>query len=141
MIEAKISDVLFVQVSAAVAASSLPTLPIKFPGRKFTIPGDNKYLEIFTIKANPTGEYYGNERTYQGTLRGLLHWPLDDAGAIPILTFLDELAGLIPKGARYAVDTYWIMIYDTPDVGNEVEDRGDRFYPISWRYRCFYSGV
>lgn len=141
MIEAKITDVLFTQVSAAVAASSLPNLPVKFPGRMFILPNDNKYLEVFTIKANPTGEYYGNERTYQGILRGLLHWPLDDAGAIPVLTYLDELGGLLPKGSRWAVDNYWLTLYDVPDVGSETEDRGDRFFPVSWRYRCFYTGA
>lgn len=135
MSEAVIAENLYVAVTNA-AASLSPLLPVQFPGRVFDIPSNGRYIEVIQIRNNRQGEYYGDERTYQGILRLLVHWPNDDAGAIPPLVYCEGIADALPKGTRFGNT----VLYDVPEVGSVVEDQGQIFYPISFRYRDFYTG-
>lgn len=126
--EAIISNTFLTAVGNAVAAVT-PVLPVQNPGIPFDVPNGGQYVEVIQIRNNPSGEYYGDERTYMGILRLLVHWPNDKAGEIPALTYLDALAAQFPKGS--------LMLYDVPEIGSVVEDQGQRFYPLTLRYRQF----
>ena len=137
MREADIMDALCVAVDAAVAASTIPTMPIMFPLRTFNIPEDNKYIEVIQIVNNRENEYWGKARTYQGILRLLLHWKNDDAGAIVPMQFLDSIAELIPKGSILRSGAASVLIYDNPDAGSMITDGSDVIFPLTFVYRDF----
>lgn len=137
-IEADISTALFAAVAAAVTASSNPSLPIAYPMRTFTIPGDNRYLEVRKITNNIDNEFWGNERTYQGVIRLLLHWSQDNSGMIVAERFAAELLSKFLKGSILRSGAASVLIYENPDMGSMVDDSPqDPFIPLTIMYRDF----
>lgn len=122
-------------VKDAVAASDLPTLPIAFWGRIFTPPDDQKWLELIHIPANRTDEYWGDERTYRGTLRLALHWPNDDMGAYPPMAILDSITAWFTKGRLMGP----VKVSDVPDAAAPLDLPPETVYPVAIRYDGFVS--
>lgn len=110
---------------------------LKAIGRTFTPPNDGKYLEFLQIVNNRQGEYYGDERTYQGILRIILHWPNNNEGAYEPMTHLDSVADYFKKTRDFAQDGITVKIYGVPDAGGMISDGGELLFPLSLPYRCF----
>lgn len=121
---------------AAVAASIVATLPIKFEGRTF-VPteeaADGKYLELRFIPSNRTDDFWGDAKNFQGMFRFILHWPKDDAGAYDPMNVLQSIIGYFTKGALYD----GVQLTTLPDVQASLENDDETLYPASARYQYF----
>lgn len=125
---------------AAVAASTLPDLPIKAIGRVFDIKTkapDGKYLELLHFPNNIQSEFWGKEKTYRGMFRLMLHWPLDDQGAYPPMTILKSIAAYFEKGKTLRSGQISVQIYEVPDFSGPVDASPESLYPVSIRYQRF----
>lgn len=118
---------------AAVAASTMPELPIKAVGRTFTVPDDQKYLELVFIPNNRGGDFWGNEKNYQGLFRLVLHWPNDDQGIYGPMGVLASIAGYFTKGLRLQK----VQIYETPNLTGILEEGSEMLLPASIRYQSY----
>lgn len=126
-------------VIAAVAASTLPTAAVKYVGRNFTKPSDGKWLEVIYIPNNITGEFWGTEKTHQGLLRLILHWPMVDRGAYDAMTLVETIAGYFTKGLSLTDvgNTVRVRITDKPNLLGMIEEAPEMILPISIRYQFF----
>lgn len=142
MIETDILTALQDAGKAAVAASAIPTMPIKAIGRTF-IPAndapDGKYVEFVNIVNNRNGDYWDDSRVYQGNFRIILHWPNDDAGTYPGSGYLDQLAAFFPKGKVFESGQAIVRIYDVPNASGMITNGAELLYPVAFPYRCFKS--
>jgi hypothetical protein len=117
---------------AAVLASIKPDLPVKYLGRSWTPPNDQKWLEVIFIPNNPS-DFWGNEQTYMGMYRLILHWPNDDSGAYEPIDVLASVAGYFSKDRRLQN----VSICETPAFGGVLEEGAENLYPASMRYQSF----
>lgn len=138
-IEKAILEALQKGVIAAVAASTLSATAVKYVGRNFTKPSDGKWLEIVHIPNNITGEFWGSEKTHQGLLRLILHWPMIDRGAYDPLTLVETIAGYFTKGLSLTDtgNTVRVRITDVPNLLSVLEEPPEMLFPISIRYQFF----
>lgn len=133
MYDPQILEILQEATAQAVEASSTPNLPIKFIGRTFVVPNDQKYLEEVFIPNNRQGAYWGDEKDYRGLYRLILHWVNDDTGAHPGMLALASICSFFGKGT-------WLQnvkISDNPDLTGVLEEGSELLYPASVRYQCF----
>lgn len=117
----------------AVAASLVPTLPIKCVAIGFTPPNDQKWLEIIFLPNNRNSDHWGNETNYRGTMRLILHWPNDSAGPYVPMALLDEIAAAFTKDALLQ----GVQIYEKPDLTGVLDMGAETLYPCSIRYQRF----
>jgi len=128
-------------VTAAVAATTFPEVAVKYVGRQFTIPSDDKWLELVYIPNNIIGEFWGTEKTHRGVLRLLLHWPMDDAGAYPPIDALQPILDGFVKGVKYEDlgQNVKVQVTETPNILNVIEDAPEILVAASVRYNFFSS--
>lgn len=139
MSERYILEALQKGVIAAVAASSQPSLPVKYVGRLFQPPADNKWLEVIYIPNNINNEFWGSSRTYQGILRLVLHWGMDDKGAYAPTALVESIGAYFSKGTKL-VDTgnnVKVVIQENPTLLNMLEEPPEMLLPLSIRYQFF----
>lgn len=122
-------------VIAAVAACSVPGLPVKFLGRAFDPPNDGKWLELVHIPNNRTNDAWGQERTYRGFVRLILHWPIIDSGVYVPHDLVSEIAGYFSKSRVLWNGSDAIKITENPlSDGNLTSDRETLFiYTIEYQ--------
>lgn len=137
MVEAEILEALQKATTAAVAASTMPALPVKYRGRVFTIPTDDRWLEIVYIPNNINGEFWSNGKTYRGLYRLLLHWGVDDAGVYDPLRLIASIAGHFPIGAIFQSGGVQVKVYQEPDLTGVIEAPPDQLFPVTIRYETF----
>ncbi|HRQ13084.1 MAG TPA: phage tail terminator-like protein [Promineifilum sp.] len=137
MIEGDIVKALQTAVGAAVQASIIPAMPIKAIGRTLPNPQPDRYVEIVHVPNNRQNEYWGSERTYQGSLRVIVHWPVNDEGVMPGSRFLDSIAAYFTKGRTLVSGSAKVVIYDVPDATGCLEAGGGLLFPLVIPYRCF----
>lgn len=119
---------------AAVAASIVgPDFPIKFIGRTLEVPNDQRWLEEVFLPNNRTGDFWGDEKNYQGLYRLILHWPNDDAGAATPFQVLASICSPFVK----SVALQNVRISVNPDAGGSFEQGKETLYPATLTYRCF----
>ena len=53
-------------VTAAVAQSDNPSLPVKYLLKSFSIPNNQEWLEIVWIPNNRRGDFLGQEKNHRG---------------------------------------------------------------------------
>lgn len=123
-------------VTAAVASSGYPTLPVAYVDVKFTKPDDQKWLEIVYLPNNVQGDFWGDEKTYRGVLRLILHWPNEGGGAYGPLGLIGAIGDYFPVGRVLS----GVKIYSRPDFTGVLEEKGDVLYPVSIRYESFREG-
>lgn len=121
------------KVKLAVAASSTPSLPIKFVGITFKPPTNQKYLEIVHLPNNPPSDFWGNERNYMGSFRLVLHWPNNSEGAYTPGAALTSIGNYFTKNTTF--DN--LKIYDNPSYTGVIENGSEMLYPCTIRYTCF----
>lgn len=141
------TDVLTALQQAALAAFDVSSLfalsgwsketRVKAMGRTFTIPGDNRYVELVNIPNNRTNDYWNGERVYQGNFRIILHWNIDDSGVYPPMTYLDEIASYFDKGKIFSSGAANVRIYDFPGASNMIAAGSELLFPLTLPYRCF----
>lgn len=124
----------------AVNASSLPSLPIKFLGRTWDIPNNQKYLEIVWLPNNRSNDFWGNEKIYRGSMRLILHWPNNDQGSYEPLSLLEELGSYFAKDKLLQNGVNSIQIYENSDISSPIEAGTESLYVVTVRYQCFASG-
>ena len=118
-------------VKDAVAASTKPLLPIKFIGLAFSVPNDQKYLEIVHIPNAPAFEAWGEERLEQGAFRLILHWPVG-APYEPV-RLLEQITGHFQKDRRFS----GFKVGGVPTFGGTLENGTENLYPATVRYQQF----
>lgn len=123
-------------VITAVAPTSLP---VKYVGRIFSIPSDDKWVEVVYIPNNVEDEFWGNSKTYRGLMRLILHWPLDDQGAYPALTIAKQITDGFTKGLKVADlgENVAVTITENPNVGGILEQAPEILIPITVKYSYF----
>lgn len=134
MNEADVLRPLQAAVTAAVAASSVPKIAVKYLGRVFVPPSDQKWLEIVHIPNNLENVDWGNGFYYRGLFRLILHWPVNDRG---VYEPMDALASI---GAYFSKDrTLWygsnaVKITDNPVSSGVIEAGSELLIGLSVRY-------
>lgn len=122
-------------VTAAVAASSMPSLPVSYIETAFAVPQDQKWLEVVWIPNNRSGDFWGDEKNHQGLLRLVLHWPNNNSGAYVPLALLASIGSYFSNGKLLS----GVQIYATPDFQGTIQGGDDLLYPISLRYQSYRS--
>ena len=120
-------------VTAAVAASTMPALPVSYVGVSFTVPNDQKWLEVVWLPNNIQGDFLGQEKNYRGILRLLLHWPNDGAGAYRPLAVIESIGAYFTNGLLLSN----VQIYSKSDLTGVLQDGDDVIYPLSIRYQSY----
>lgn len=134
------TDVLKALVEAAktnVAASTKSGLPIKHKGRNFDIPNDNKYLELIDVANDRTNEFWDTGRTYRGSFRLILHWPISDEGVYEPSRYIDELGTKFGKEKSFVSGGLTVKIYDHPVNMGMIEHGSELLFPLVLPYTCF----
>lgn len=140
MSERYIVEALQKAVIAAVAASTTPAIPIRMLGRVFNPPSDGKWLEIVHIpnNSNPT---WGDEQVYEGMLRLILHWPVDDQGVYNPMDLARSISSYFTKGRKMS-DTgnnVTVRVTRMPMFMGVIEDAPEMLFPYGLRYRCYVT--
>ena len=134
MIEKDILQALQQKVISAVAASTIPTLPIAFVSVAFDPPTDGKWLEIIHISNNPSDFTWGGEQQCRGIMRLVLHWPNNGAGAYTPLTLLGSIAGSFNKGTKIGG---FVTLLNNPKAMPIITSDNENLYPVSIEYSVF----
>lgn len=138
MIETDILKALQAAGIAAVAATgALPIMAIDRTFTPTTDAPDGKYIEFVNIVNNRSGDYIDDSRIYQGIFRIILHWPIDDTGPYPAMTYLDQLASFFPKGKLLASGQAKVQIYEVPLASGSIVNGSELLFPLGLMYRCF----
>ena len=132
-VDAEIIDALQVAAEAAVAASSLPDLPIAYIDVNFDPPNDGKFLELVHIPNNRENETWGEEKTYQGMFRLILHWPKDGGGTAAPMTALASISAYFSKSRELGA----LRITNPPNFTGKLDMPSETLYPSSLRYARF----
>lgn len=136
-VETDILKALQTAVTGAVAASALTTLPIKYLGRTFVIPNDQKWLEIVHLPNNRSGDFWGAQKYYRGTMRLILHWPNDDAGIYAPVDLVTQIGSFFDKDKSLRSGQSVVKIYENPDLSGSIEAGTESLFVVSIRYQCF----
>lgn len=120
-----------------VLAIPLNDLPVKALGRTFTIPDDQKYLEIVHIPNDGDDRYIGNEKVYQGIFRLILHWKNNDEGVYSPTDIIDLLTDQFDKNNLLYFGTNRLEFYQRPKFLGLNEAGQELIFPLSVSYRCF----
>lgn len=142
MIEADILKALQTAVNAAIAATTIPGMPIQAVGRTGgPTPQsiDGKFVEYVHIPNNPKGQFWDDSRNYQGNFRIILHWPTNDDGAMPATRYRDEIGGFFTKRKVFRFGQASVQIYDNPNASGSIPNGSELLYPLTLPYRCFSS--
>lgn len=106
----------------------------------FNPPVDKKWWEIIYIPNNPENEFWsGQDKTYRGLFRLLLHWPQKSQGIYKPMEEVERVANGFPKDLELFSDddSVKIIVTDTPNVSNIVEDRPQLLIGLTIKYSCF----
>lgn len=119
-------------VKIAVSQSDMSSLPIKFVDVILN-PQPEKYLEVVFIPNNPGSGTWGDDRTYMGFFRLILHWPKSSQGAYEPLTLIDRIGSYFTKDRRPG----GLQISDVPDCTGSIDGGADLLYAVTIRYTHF----
>ena len=133
MIELDIKRGLYKTVEAATAAITAP-LPVQYPGVAFSPPDDNKFIEVVDLPNDTSIETWSNGSSYSGTMRILLHWPIDGKGALPGLTKLLEYKPYFAKGTVIWENGNKIIITAEPTLSSLIATDRDLLQPMNIKY-------
>lgn len=113
---------------------------VKCVNINFDPPVDKKWWEIIYVPNNVEDEFWADEsKTYKGILRLILHWPQKSQGIYKPLEEAERVANGFPKNLElYSEDeSVKVIITDTPDVTNIIEDRPQFMIGLTIKYTCF----
>lgn len=143
------TDVMRGIIRAGVDAVMPHNFPIQTPGVVFVPPDDKKYFELVLIQsnsllANPrnwvgSGMTWGDEKSFSGILRIILHWPIDGRGVYEPTEVLACVKAEIPKGRTIFYEAARLLIYDHPSMTYVLEAGTENLYSLTVPYQCFYA--
>lgn len=113
---------------------------VKCVNINFNPPVDKKWWDIIYVPNNVEDEFWADEsKTYKGILRLILHWPQKSQGIYKPLEEAERVANGFPKNLElYSEDeSIKVIITDTPDVTNIIEDRPQFMIGLTIKYTCF----
>ncbi len=120
--------------TAAVTASLLPTLPIKYVGLTFSIPNDQRYLECVFLPSNSVDDYWGSERVYRGAYRLLMHWGINGGAAYTPLGLLQSVADYFTK---QRVLNSNVRVTNEANISSPIELGSEVIWPATIQYQLF----
>lgn len=127
-------------VIAAVADSSTPSLYVKMAGRVAEPQSADRWLEVIHIPNNFDGTW-GEEKTYQGLLRLMLHTAVDDKGAYGPMDIITSIGNYFTKGRKLPNKDpnpdVEVTVTTNPEFMGIMEEAPDVLYPISIEYRVY----
>lgn len=106
----------------------------------FNPPVDKKWWEVVYIPNNIEDEFWADSsKTYRGIFRLLLHWPQKSQGVYKPLEEAERVAAGFPKNLElFSEDgSVKVIITDTPDIKNVIEDRPQLMISLTIKYTCF----
>lgn len=128
-----ILDKLQQAVKQALAQSPTPTFPVAFVRVNFDKPDDGKFLELVHIPSNRQGDFWGEEKNYQGSLRLIFHWPKDGTGFQGPSAVIAPIIGYFTKGL--VIDD--VKITEKPNYTGDIDATNEILYPYTLRYTCY----
>ena len=137
MIEKEILEAL---QQPAIAVAGTLSLAVKPFGIVIPIPNDGKWLELVPIPNNIEGQFWGDEKTYRGVFRLILHWPVDSEGPYPALTIMNTISGAFSKGSVFQNGAVSVTITEQPNLTGALEAQNEILYPVSVRYQVDWKG-
>ena len=137
--ERQILEALQKAVTAAVAASANPSLPVKYVGRTFKTPNSGMWLEVLYIPNNILNEFWDESKTYQGILRLLFHSIMDDSGAYAATDLAESVASYFAKGLTLTdpSESVNVRIVENANLLSIIEQAPEMLLPVSIRYQFF----
>lgn len=130
MIERALFETLQKATMIAVSESLIPDLPIAFIDVPFTVPNNQRYLEVVIIP-NDSTEFWGEEKIYRGLFRLILHWGKNGTGAYSPLEVLGSIADYFSKDRPLQN----LRIYETATFAGVLDGGADSLYPANMRYQ------
>lgn len=125
-------------VTAAVAQSDAPDLPVRYLLLNFTTPNDQKWLDIVWIPNNDTGAFLGDEVNHRGLFRLILHWPNTGTGIYEPVELLASITRYFTSGLL--LQEVQIVGKPTP-TGSPIEDGDKILFPVTISYQSYRKGV
>lgn len=120
-------------VKLAVAASSVSEWEaenrIRFAGRIYEPPQDQKYVEVVFIPGDGV-DGWGDTKTYDGMFRLVLHWPNNDEGAYEPMDVIASVASWFTNGKRFD----GVQTVGQPRGMGMLENGTETLYPVGLRY-------
>lgn len=117
----------------AVAASIMPAIPVKYVSTGFTVPNDQKWLELVHVPNN-RNDFWSDEKNHAGMFRLILHWPVNGSGAYAPIDLIESIGSYFTKDRQLGNG---VKITVQPDYTGDVPDGKEILYPVSARYSCF----
>lgn len=123
----------------AVLASTDPTIPIAYIDVNFDPSEDaaetnGKYLELVFIPNNVENDTWGDERTYQGMFRMILHWPKSiSGGPYPPMQLLSSICAYFSKDRKLGD----VQVTNLPVFTGMLAAGHENLYPASLRYQRY----
>lgn len=124
-------------VTAAVAQSDNAALPVKYLRKSFTIPNDQKWLEIVWLPNNRRNDFLGDERNHRGIMRLVLHWPNDGSDVYAPTNLMASITRYFTNGLVLS----GVQIVGKPDPTGMIEDGDDTLFPVSVYYQSYQKGA
>lgn len=125
-------------VTAAVAQSDAPALPVRYLMLEFNKPNDQKWLEIVWIPNNDTGAFIGDETNHRGFFRLILHWPNTGGGVYEPVELLASITRYFTSGRL--LQGVQIVGKPTP-TGSPIESGDETLFPITISYQSYRKGA
>jgi len=136
--ESSILSALQQAVTAAVAASDDPNLPIKYlllgnqGDGEWVVPIDQKYLELVWVPNN-ADDFWGDELNHMGLLRLVLHWPNNGGGIYEPVELLASITSYFHKGRMLQS----VQVSGKPNPTGPIENGSEILFPVSISYQSF----
>lgn len=140
MLDLEIIKTLQTQLIKAVAESIMPDLPVKYVMTVFdpsVQAPEGKWLEVLFVPNNVPNEFWGEEKTYIGLFRLILHWPVDGSGAYESIGVINSISKGFSKGTILEGEEIIVRIIENPNLQNVLEQAPDSLLPLSIRYLSF----
>ena len=133
--ESKILQALQTAIKNAVGSS----LPVKYVNVNFDPPTAGKWWEVIYIPNNIENEFWSEGKTYQGIVRLILHWPMNNDGGYKPLDEMSRVATQIQKGNTYndSGNNVSVKIQEHPNTTGPIEMPPEFLLPLTIRYSCF----
>lgn len=135
--EPDILSALQIGVTAALAQSDDPNLPVKYLLKNFDTPNDQKWLEIVWLPNNNRNDFRGQEVNHRGIMRLVLHWPNAGGDVYAPTTLLASITRYFENGKVLS----GVQIVGKPVPTGIVEDGDDTLFPVSIYYQSYRKGA
>lgn len=117
-----------------------PAIPVQYPLITFNRPNNGKYFEVVIIPNDGENETWGEEKTYRGLFRILLHWKIDQSGVVPPTAILANLKPFFAKGKKFNLNNVGVGITDNPTIMSNIGMENEAILPLFMRYANFSTG-